>query len=331
MKTREIRLASRPVGMPQAENFVLADAELPPLGESEVRVRNAWMSVDPYMRGRMVDAPSYVPPFALGEALQGGALGEVIESRAGALPVGTKVESMLGWREMAQGPATAFQHLQMIEGVPEQAYLGVLGMPGLTAWAGLHEVGQLKEGDTVFVSGAAGAVGSLVCQLAKLANCTVVGTAGSDAKCEMLRRLGVDHAINYKAGDLHRRVRDAVPKGIDVYFDNVGGEHLEVAIAVARPWARLVECGMIAQYNTGGPTPGPANMTLIIGKRLRLQGFIVFDFMHKRADFLAEVGPRVAAGSIMAEETVVDGIDRAPEAFLGLFSGANTGKMLVRL
>ncbi len=330
MKTREIRLASRPAGMPQAANFALADAELPALGEGEVRVRNSWMSVDPYMRGRMIDAPSYVPPFALGEALQGGAIGEVIESRAEALPVGTRVQSMLGWREMAQAPVSAFERLDVIEGVPEQAYLGVLGMPGLTAWAGLHEVGKLKEGDTVFVSGAAGAVGSLACQLAVQAHCTVVGSAGSAAKCEWLRGIGV-HPVNYKQGDLIGQVKAAVPRGIDVYFDNVGGEHLEVAMAVARPWARLIECGMIAQYNAGGPTHGPSNMTMIIGKRLRLQGFIVFDFIHKRADFLADVGPRVAAGRIVSEDTVVDGIERAPQAFLGLFSGANTGKMLVRL
>jgi len=331
MQTHEIRLASRPVGAPEPANFASATAELPALGAGEIRVRNQWMSVDPYMRGRMSDRPSYVPPFVIGEALQGGAVGEVIESHDESRPLGALVSSMLGWRTVAQGPAKAFDLLPRTPGIPEQAYLGALGMPGLTAWAGLTQVGQIRDGETVFVSGAAGAVGSIVCQLAKLRGCTVVGTAGSDAKCEWLRGLGVDHAINYKTGDLEAHVKAAVPKGIDLYFDNVGGEHLEVAISLARPFARLVECGMISQYNNERVAPGPKNMMMIVGKRLRIQGFIVFDFADKQREFLAEVSAHVAEGRLKWEETVVDGLAHAPDAFIGLFCGANTGKMLVRL
>ncbi len=331
MKTQEIRLASRPAAAPEAANFTFAEAELAPLAAGEVRVRNTWMSVDPYMRGRMSDRPSYVPPFVIGEALQGGAVGEVIESHDESRPAGALVSSMLGWRTIAQGPASAFELLPRTPGIPDQAYLGALGMPGLTAWGGLTQIGQIKDGETVFVSGAAGAVGSIVCQLAKLRHCTVVGTAGSDAKCDWLRGLGVDHAINYRQGNLEANVKAAVPKGIDLYFDNVGGEHLEVAMALARPFARLVECGMISQYNDATPPAGPRNMALIIGKRLRLQGFIVFDFIAKRSEFLTEVSEHVAAGRLKWEETVLEGLEQAPKAFLGLFTGANTGKMLVRL
>ena len=328
---REIRLKARPTGMPEAAHFELADSAATPLAEGEVRVANAWMSVDPYMRGRMIDRPSYVPPFRLGEALQGGAVGTVVESRADGFEAGDRVVSMLGWREVAQAPAAAFEKLPTIDGIPEQAYLGTLGMPGLTAWAGLFEVGQLKAGETVFVSGAAGAVGSTVCQIAKIKGATVIGSAGSAEKCAWLRSLGVDHTINYRDGDVAGQLRAAAPKGIDVYFDNVGGEHLEAAIAAARPFARMVECGMISDYNADEPSPGPRNMMMVIGKRLRIQGFIVFDFQHRRDTFLAEMGEWVAQGRVRWEETVVDGLERAPGAFIGLFAGANTGKMLVRL
>ena len=331
MQSTEIRLASRPVGMPAPENFATAQVELPLLAEGEVRVANRWMSVDPYMRGRMIDRPSYVPPFKLGEVLQGGAIGEVVESTAPELHVGALVSSMMGWRSVAQGPAKAFDLLPRVGGIPEQAYLGALGMPGLTAWVGLTQIGRVKEGETVFVSGAAGAVGSVVVQLAKARGCTVVGTAGTDEKCAWLTGIGCDHAINYKGGDLEARVKAAIPKGLDLYFDNVGGEHLEVAMTLARPNARLVECGMIAQYNDAAPPPGPRNMTLIIGKQLSILGFVVSSHFDKLGAFLVEVVPLAGAGKLKWEETVVDGLENAPEAFLGLFRGANTGKMLVRI
>lgn len=328
---REIRLASRPTGMPAPENFALAESVATPLGEGEVRVENRWLSVDPYMRGRMIDRKNYVPPFELGRAMEGSAMGVVVESRAPSLPVGARVVSMLGWREVAQGPARAFQAVPGVAGVPDQAWLGVLGIPGMTAWVGLNHVARLAAGETVFVSGAAGAVGSAVCQLAKMRGCTVIGSAGGPAKVAFLRGLGVDAAIDYRAGGLTAALEAAAPKGIHVYFDNVGGDHLEAAMAAARPFARLVECGMIAQYNDEAPTLGPRNMTMIVGKRLRLEGFIVSDHIDKLAAFVGEVAPLVAGGRMRWEETVMDGLDAMPAAFMGLFTGANTGKMLVRL
>ena len=330
MKSREIRLASRPVGLPQPANFVTAEIDLPAPGPGEVLVRNHWMSVDPYMRGRMYDRPSYVPPFAIGEALQGGAIGEVIESHADGFAKGDLVSSMFGWREGFVAPAAGLEKLPATN-LPPQLFLGAMGMPGLTAWGGLLEIGEPKPGETVFVSGGAGAVGSLVAQIAKLKGCTVVATAGTDAKCDWLRSVGVDHAINYKSGDLLAHVRAAVPKGIDVYFDNVGGQHLEVAIELARPFARFAECGMIGNYNDTEPAPGPRNIIQVVGKQLKIQGFIVIRFAHLRPQFLAEMGGWLADGKIRTEETVMDGIDAAPAAFAALFSGGNTGKMLVKL
>ncbi len=336
--SREIRLKSRPSGMPVADNFELASVDLAGPTDGQIRVRNRFMSVDPYMRGRMYDRPSYVPPFAIGAPLQGHAVGEVVESKADGFAVGDMVSSMLGWREeYVVAPAAfaampgMFEKLPPITGISPSAYLGVLGMPGLTAYAGLLEVGQPKAGDTVFVSGGAGAVGSVVAQIAKIKGCTVVASAGSADKCDWLRSAGIDHAINYKDGNLLDAVRTAAPKGIDVYFDNVGGEHLEVAMEVANPFARLVECGMISIYNAAEPTPGPRNMAMIVGKRLRVQGFIVSDFGHLRDQFLTDMGGWIAEGRIKWEETVMDGIDKAPDAFVGLFTGGNTGKMVVSL
>ncbi len=330
--SREVRLLSRPVGLPDAANFEIAEVALAAPGTGEVLVKNRFMSVDPYMRGRMYDRPSYVPPFQIGEVLQGHAVGEVVASNDPGFAPGDLVSSMWGWREAFVMPAAAVEKLPALDGVPAEAFLGVLGMPGLTGYAGLLEIGQPKPGDTVFVSGAAGAVGSVVCQVAKAKGCTVVGSAGSDEKCEWLRSVGVDHAINYKTtANLLQAVRDAAPKGIDIYFDNVGGEHLEVAIEVARPFARLVECGMIANYNATEPTPGPRNIIMVVGKSLKIQGFIVNQFAHLRPQFLADMAGWIADGKMRWEDTVFEGIERAPDAFLGLFSGANTGKMLVRL
>jgi len=332
MDSREIRLKSRPAGMPALQHFELATVTLPAPGAGEVQVRNRFMSVDPYMRGRMYDRPSYVPPFAVGKALEGGAVGEVVASNDPGLAPGDLVLSMLGWREAFNAPAGALTRLERLPGVPDSAYLGVLGMPGLTAWAGLTQIGEPRAGETVFVSGGAGAVGSVVAQVAKNLGCTVVATAGTDAKCDWLRAAGVDHAINYKScGNLLDAVRSAAPKGIHVYFDNVGGEHLEVAIELAQPFARLVECGMIAQYNATVPPPGPRNIIMVVGKSLKMQGFIVTQFAHLQPQFLEQMGGWIAQGKLRWEETVKEGIARAPEAFIGLFEGANTGKMLVSL
>ncbi len=329
--SREVRLISRPVGTPTAANFEVATVDVAAPGAGEVLVRNTWMSVDPYMRGRMYDRASYVPPFQIGEALQGGALGEVIASNAEGFAPGDLVSSMFGWRESFVAPAAALEKLPRTTNVPDQAFLGVLGMPGLTAYAGLLEIGQPKPGETVFVSGGAGAVGSVVAQIAKIKGCTVVATAGSDAKCDWLRSRGVDHAINYRNGDLLGQVKAAVPKGIDVYFDNVGGEHLEVAIEMARPFARFAECGMISAYNDMEAAPGPRNIIQVVGKSLRIRGFIVMEFAALRPQFLKDMMGWIADGSLAWEETVLDGVAKAPDAFIGLFSGGNTGKMLVKL
>lgn len=331
MKSHEVRLASRPVGLPVAENFSVAEVELPSPGAGEVQVRNTWMSVDPYMRGRMYDRASYIPPFQIGEALTGHAVGEVVTSNDPAFAVGDLVGSMWGWREGFTASAKTVQKLPRVAGVPDQAFIGVLGMPGLTAYSGLLEIGQPKPGDTVFVSGGAGAVGSVVAQIAKLKGCTVVATAGSESKCEWLRSVGVDHAINYKDGDLLKAVQAAVPGGIDIYFDNVGGEHLEVAIEVAKQGARFAECGMISAYNATEPTPGPRNIMMVVGKSLKIQGFIVSNYGHLQDQFIHDMTGWIAEGRIKWEETVENGIARAPNAFLGLFAGTNTGKMLVKL
>jgi hypothetical protein len=329
--SREIRLKSRPTGTPQAENFELASVELGDPAAGEVLVRNAWMSVDPYMRGRMYDRPSYVPPFELGKTLQGGAVGSVVKSNDDRFKPGDLVDSMLGWREAFVAPAAALNKLPAA-GAPPQAFLGVLGMPGMTAYSSFHRIGAPKEGDVVFVSGAAGAVGSAVCQIAKIRGCEVIASAGSDDKIAWLRSVGVDAAVNYKtAPSLLEAVRAAAPKGIDIYFDNVGGEHLEVALEVARPFARFIECGMISIYNNKEPTPGPRNMAYIVGKRIKMQGFIVSDFMDMREQFIADMSAWVKDGRIKWEETVETGIENAPKAFLTLFTGGNTGKMLVKL
>lgn len=328
--SREIRLKSRPVGMPKPENFELASVDLRDPGAGEVLVRNTWMSVDPYMRGRMYDRPSYVPPFQIGEALQGGAVGRVEKSNDPKFKPGDLVESFLGWCEAFVAPASGLTKLPA-SNVPPQAFLGVLGMPGMTAYTSFHRIGEPKSGDVVFVSGAAGAVGATVCQIAKIRGCTVVASAGSDEKLAWLKSVGVDAGVNYKKGDLLKAVQQAAPKGIDIYFDNVGGEHLEVAFEVARPFARFIECGMISIYNDETPTPGPRNMAYIIGKRIKMQGFIVSDYMDMREQFYTDMTKWVTEGKIKAEETVENGIGRAPNAFLSLFTGGNTGKMLVKL
>lgn len=331
---REIHLKSRPPAAPGVENFEIATVPAKSPAEGEVLVRNLWMSVDPYMRGRMYDRPSYVPPFDLGKVLQGGAVGEVLESHSDSFKPGDLVESMFGWREGFTSPASALTKLPQ-SGTAPQAFLGVLGMPGLTAYAGLLEIGKPQAGQTVFVSGAAGAVGSLVCQIAKIKGCTVVGTAGSDKKCAWLRDAGIDQAVNYrtaeKQGGLLNAMRAAAPNGINVYFDNVGGEHLEVALELAQPLARFVECGMISRYNDETPPPGPRNLIYIVGKSLIIQGFIVMQFAGLRDQFHRDMGQWMREGRIRWEETVHEGIAAAPKAFADLFSGGNTGKMLVKL
>jgi hypothetical protein len=323
-------LMRRPQGMPVAEDFALKDLALPELEDGLVRVRNQWLSVDPYMRGRMNDVKSYVPPFALDAPMEGGAVGEVVESRDPSLQPGDKVLHMMGWRDEAVGPASAFHKLPAIPGVEPQAFLGNLGLTGGTAYFGLLDAASAKEGDIVFVSAAAGAVGSAVVQIAKARGMTVIGSAGGADKCEFVRSLGADAVIDYKAGSVVKQLAAAAPQGIDVYFDNVGGDHLDAALALARKDARFAICGMIEGYNEAQPTCLKYIMR-VIAMRIRLQGFIYFDFAAKMGDFYRDMGGWLANGQVRSRDTVVDGLDQTVEAFLGLFTGANTGKMLVRL
>ncbi|MGE5562912.1 MAG: NADP-dependent oxidoreductase [Bacillota bacterium] len=322
-------LKSRPEGMPTAENFELKEIDLPPLGEGMIRVRNRWISVDPYMRGRMNDAKSYVPPFQLDQPMDGGAVGEVIESKAAGFAPGDEVLHMGGWRDEAVVPAQAARKLPDLGAEPQQ-FLGILGTTGATAYFGLLDAASAREGDIVFVSAAAGAVGSAVVQIAKAKGMIVIGSAGGSEKCDYVRSLGADKVIDYRAGPLLKALRDAAPDGIDVYFDNVGGSHLDAALAAARNNARFAICGMIEDYNSGKPTSLRFIMR-IIAARIRLKGFLVFDYQARMDEFYREMGAWLKSGAVKSRDTVVEGLERGPEAFLGLFSGANVGKMLVRL
>jgi NADPH-dependent curcumin reductase CurA len=329
--SREIRLKSRPTGMPEAANFELASVELPQPAAGQVQVRNRWMSVDPYMRPRMNDEKSYVPPFQLGAALQGSAIGEVTISNDPSLKPGDLVRSIYGWREGFNASATEVQKFDA-RGLPPEAFLGAAGGTGFTAYVGLLHIAALKEGDVVFVSGAAGAVGSMVCQIARLKGHKVVASAGGADKVAFLKELGVDTAIDYKAtADLTGALAKAAPEGIDVYFDNVGGDHLEAAIANAKTFARFAMCGMIGQYNATERPNAPRNLFMVVTKSLRLQGFILSNYLNLRPAFDKDLAAWYAAGKIKSRETVFQGIEQAPNAFLGLFKGANIGKMLVKL
>jgi NADPH-dependent curcumin reductase CurA len=332
MMARQITLASRPSGWPTADNFALAEVELPALAEGQVLVRNRFMSVDPYMRGRMNDVKSYVAPFQLGQPLDGGAVGEVVESRADGFAPGDLILHGLGWRDLAVLDARHGRKVAPLDGLSESAYLGVLGMTSLTAYAGLLDVAEFKPGDAVFVSGAAGAVGSIAGQIAKLKGASrVIGSAGSDEKVAHLLELGFDAAFNYKSGPVAQQLKQAAPDGIDVYFDNVGAEHLEAAISSLNQHGRVAMCGAIAVYNDTTAPAAPRNLALAIGKRLTLRGFIVGDHGARMPEMVAEVGGWLREGKLSFSETVVDGLQNAPEALLGLLRGENTGKMVVRI
>jgi NADPH-dependent curcumin reductase CurA len=330
--SREIRLKNHPVGMPSESDFELAEVSIPEPGESQVLVRNLYMSVDPYMRGRMHNRPSYFGAFQLGQPLDGGCVGRVAASRNDRFPVGEYVLGSKGWREYFLSDGSDLTPIDP-KRAPVQAYLGVLGMPGMTAYVGLLDIGQLKEGEAVFVSGAAGAVGSAACQIAKIRGCRVVGSAGSEAKIAWLRDVaGVDAAFNYRqVEDLKAELGRLCPNGLDLYFDNVGSEHLEAALDRMNAYGRVVLCGAISRYNDTQPAPGPSNLFLAITRRLRLQGFIVSDHADRRPQFLADMSRWTAAGQLKWEETIFEGIENAPQAFLGLFTGENLGKMLVKL
>jgi len=328
--SREIRLVSRPTGIPTAANFTLAQVELAPLQDHQVLVRNLYMSVDPYMRGRMNEGTSYVPPFDLGKPLDGGAVGEVIESRAREFKPGDAVTSNLGWRECFIASPKELRPVSR-EIQPLSVYLGALGMTGMTAWVGLNLV-EVKAGDVIFISGAAGAVGSVAGQLAKLRGCRVIGSAGSMEKVMFLREeCGFDIAFDYKIGPVLEQLNVEAPEGIDVYFDNVGGETLEAALSALRVHGRIIACGGISNYNAEKPRPGPSNLFNMITKRLTMKGLLVRDWLDRQGEFEREVGGYFKTGKLKSKETVVKGIDQAVDAFLGLFEGRNVGKMVVEL
>jgi NADPH-dependent curcumin reductase CurA len=320
METREIRLARRPVGEPVPEDFSLATRELGPPGEGELLVRNRFMSVDPYMRGRMDDRKSYVPPFELGKALLGGAVGEI----DGELVVHQK-----GWREHALVREDQLRRPVLPDGVPASALLGALGMPGMTAWVALTEIAPVREGETVFVSAAAGAVGSVAGQLARARGCRVIGSAGGPEKVAFARdELGFDEVFDYRADD----AREALREGIDVYLDNVGGPQLEAAIGALRRGGRIALCGAVSQYNAVSPPPGPRNLALMVGKRGMMRGFIVGDHADREAEFREEIGGLIASGDLKLAETVVEGgLEAAPGAFIDMLRGRYLGKVVVAL
>jgi len=311
------------------DNFELKEAPLADLQDGWVRVENQWLSVDPYMRGRMNDVKSYVPPFQLDQPMEGGAVGEVVESKADGFAPGDLVLHMGGWRDEAVVPARTAMKLPDL-GAEPQEFLGALGTTGATAYFGLLDAASAKEGDVVFVSAAAGAVGSAVVQIAKAKGMTVIGSAGGEKKCEYVKSLGADHALDYRAGPILKSLAAAAPDGIDVYFDNVGGSHLDAALAIARNNARFAICGMIEGYNRTEPT-SLRFLARIIAARIRLQGFLVFDYFPRMDEFYRDMGGWMKSGAVKPRDTIVEGLDSTLDAFLGLFEGANTGKMLVRL
>jgi len=330
--SREYRLKSWPNGAPLHENFELAVVQVPPPEAGEVQVRNRWMGMDPAMRGRMHQARSYVEHYQLGEPMEGSAIGEVTASNDPAFAAGDLVMSSLGWREFYNAPGSRLRKVDP-KGLPLQALLGIAGSTGLTAYAGLVRIAEIKAGDVVFVSAAAGAVGSAACLIAKLKGCEVIGSAGGPDKVRFLQEeLGIEKVIDYRAvHSVSRALAQAAPDGIDVYFDNVGGDHLEAAIARAKTFARFAICGMISAYNATEPPRAPANLLRMPSKRLKLQGFLLHDHMDLLPAFQQELAAWHAAGTLKWRETVFEGIERAPDAFLGLFTGANVGKTLVRL
>ncbi|HEX2312881.1 MAG TPA: NADP-dependent oxidoreductase [Thermomonospora sp.] len=332
VQSRAVCLVARPVGEPTPADFSLEEVTIPDPGEGQLLVRNDWISVDPYMRGRMNDVKSYVPPYRLNEPMEGGAVGTVVESRSERIPKGATVLHGLGWREYALVNDTSARVVDT-DLAPAQKYLGVLGMVGLTAYAGLKRIAETKEGDVVFVSGAAGGVGSVAGRVAHhLGASKVIGSAGGPEKTRRVtEQFDYDVALDYKKGDLEGQLATAAPDGIDVYFDNVGGDHLQAALSALNDFGRVAMCGAVSQYNAPKPVPGPTNLFLAVGKRLTLRGFLVGDHQDLGEEYARLAAGWLKDGSLRTEETVVDGIENAVDAFLGMLKGANTGKMLVRL
>jgi NADPH-dependent curcumin reductase len=325
----QVLLASRPHGWPTEDNFRFVESAMPPIGDGEVRVRGLYLSLDPYMRGRMNDAPSYVPPVQVDAVMCGEVAGEVIESRHPKYAVGDRVAGDLGWQQYAVSNGKGLRKLAPV--TPLTAQLSVCGMPGVTAYVGLLDIGKPEPGQTVVVSGAAGAVGGVVGQIAKLKGCRAVGIAGGPDKCRfVVEQLGFDACLDYKAGDLRGQLKAATPQGVDVYFDNVGGEVLDTVLPRMNPFSRLPLCGLISQYNAT-EAYGVKNFRHILVNRIKVQGFIVFDFAERYAAARADLAQWLAEGKLRHHETVAEGLRAAPAAFLGMLCGANLGKQLVRL
>jgi len=327
----QVRLAARPVGLPRDTDFELIERAIDEPGDGEVLVRNRFLSLDPAMRGWMDDRPSYIPPIALGEVMRGLTVGEVLASNHEDFSPGDAVQGTLGWQSHAVAAGKDLTALP--EGLPLTLALGPLGMTGLTAYFGLLDVGEPQKGETVLVSGAAGAVGSVVGQIAKIKGCRVVGIAGGPEKCAWLTgELGFDASIDYKGEeDLHGAIRAACPQGIDVYFDNVGGEILNTALRSINRGARIPICGAISQYNATEPTPGPANYLALLVQRARMEGFIIFDYRKRYPEALADLSTWLREGKIRYREDIVEGLGNAPAALLRLFDGSNTGKLIVKI
>jgi NADPH-dependent curcumin reductase CurA len=328
--SREIRLVARPRGFPGEELFEVAEAPIPAPADGQVLIRNAYFSVDPYMRPRMNDVRSYVAPFTLGEAMTGGAVGRIAASRNSRFAEGDWVLHQLGWREWALSDGAMLRKVDP-GAAPVSTALGVLGMPGFTAWYGLFVLGRPQEGETVVVSGAAGAVGSAAGQMAVIAGCRVLGSAGTEEKLAWLRDLGFDAVFNYREQPPREAFAELAPDGIDIYFDNVGGDHLEAAIGALRTHGRVVACGSISRYNDAEPSAGPRNMFMVVTKRLRIEGYIITDHYDRFGEFAAQASEWFRDGRLRYRETVVEGIENAPKAFLGLLRGENIGKMLVKV
>jgi NADPH-dependent curcumin reductase CurA len=329
---RQVRLAARPRGFPRESDFRLVEAPLPAPAPGQMLVRGVYLSIDPYMRGRMSEARSYVPPVALGDVMEGGVVGEVVRSERPGFAPGDVVEGRFGWQEYALSDGKGVRKVDPTL-APVSTALGVLGMPGLTAYFGLLEIGQPKPGETVVVSAASGAVGAVVGQLAKLRECRVVGIAGSPAKVDyIVRELGFDAGIDHRATpDLDAALSEACPRGVDVYFDNVGGRITEAVSRHVNPFARFAICGLISQYNLDEPELAPRNERFVLVNRVRIQGFLVFDFAARYREGLAQLGEWVRQGRLRYREDVVEGLERAPAALIGVLQGRNFGKMLVRL
>jgi NADPH:quinone reductase len=332
MQNKEIRLASRPAGVPTLENFQFVDTEVPKPQGNEVLVRLLYISVDPYLRGRMRDRKSYVAPFEVGQVIKSAAVGEVVESASPKFQPGDVVSGgSFGWRLYDVADANTL--MKVVPGVSPTTALGVLGGTGLTAYFGLLDIGQPKEGETVVVSGAAGAVGITVCQIAKIKGCRVVGTAGSDEKCDYLRNeLGVDVAINYQTtGSMGDALKEACPNGIDVYFDNVGGEVSEAVLPLINKGARLVICGQISIYNSEKPPIGLQPQPFLLTNSAMMKGFIVTQYMNRFGEGIQQLAQWLMSGQLKHEETIVEGFENTPHAFIGLFSGENLGKQIVKI